>query len=180
MSPLLSAHRFREAALAVAAFEARQPLPRGIGINWEKYDPTHSVVALEGIFSNVPGILRGVEPSALDTLRFAAAMMLLWGSGKPRRSWIARDFATGTRFTGDQAARMLLFAGFHARNIEQLRDFARFGGNPRARIMTVGNGCDSCRQLSQQTYALASIPELPHPNCTFPGGCRCSVTASMY
>ncbi len=70
--------RFRNASLAVAEFEAKQVRPRGIGIDWKRYDPAVDVRALTAIYTRIPGILEGVAGGALESLRFAAAMQFLW------------------------------------------------------------------------------------------------------
>jgi hypothetical protein len=109
----LLAGRFLDASLAVAEFEAKQPTPRGIGVDWIRHDPARDVGALTAIFARVPGILKGITDDALESVRFAAAMQFLWGGA--RRRWLDRTLGTGTRFNADTAARMFVFFGMHLR-----------------------------------------------------------------
>jgi len=100
----LARRHFKGAALAVAAYEARQPASRGIGIDWKNYDSRGAVDGLSAIYA----------ASAFPPIQAAAAMMYLWGASRPRRRWLARDAETGTDKTGDQAALALVFGAYKA------------------------------------------------------------------
>lgn len=121
----LRAGRFREASLAVAAYEAVQPVARGIGVDWRNYEPRGDVVALSAMFDRVPPELAGVSPDALPTLRIVAGMMLLWGCSRPYRRWLARGFNTGASISGDAAAQRLVLFGMRERQLtafEKMRE----------------------------------------------------------
>jgi len=121
----LRAGRFREASLAVAAYEAVQPVARGIGVDWRNYEPRGDVAALSAMFDRIPPELAGVSPDALPTLRVVAGMMLLWGCSRPYRRWLSRDFDTGATISGDAAAQRLVHFGGRERQVaeyERVRD----------------------------------------------------------
>jgi hypothetical protein len=166
---------YRGASMSVAAFEAMRPEPRGIGIDWKNYDPFRDVAALTAIHERVPAILDGVRADALPTLRLAASMMLLLGTG-PVRRWIQRDLTTGTRFGGDVSAYMLLFYGMKQAQIASWsRDFERAGvAVARVRISACGaDSCAPCREIANNIFAANRLPELPYQRCISPMGCRC-------
>jgi hypothetical protein len=52
---------FKEASLTVAAYEAEQVFPRGIGIDWKHYDPNKDMEMLNIIFESKPKILARLE-----------------------------------------------------------------------------------------------------------------------
>lgn len=100
----LARRDFKGAALAVAAYAARQPAARGIGIDWKNYDSRGAIDGLSAIYA----------ANGLPPIQDAAAMMYLWGASRPRRRWLARDIETGTDETGDKAALALVFLAFKA------------------------------------------------------------------
>lgn len=125
----LRAGRFREASLAVATYEAIQPVARGIGVDWRNHEPRGDVAALSAMFDRIPPELAGVSPDALPTLRVVAGMMLLWGCSRPYRRWLARDFDTGATISGDAAAQRLVLFGMRERQVaefERVRDLYGF------------------------------------------------------
>lgn len=97
----LGERRFENAARVVAAYEARQPIPRGIGVKWSNPDVTLDVAALRSIFDGDD------DPPVL--IRTAAAMMYLWGVSRPYRRWLSREVK------GDAEASKLVFRAFEAK-----------------------------------------------------------------
>ena len=53
----LTKHKFKEACLAVAEYEAEQKSQRGIGIDWKHYDANSDIKKLNTIFERKPKIL---------------------------------------------------------------------------------------------------------------------------
>ena len=96
---------FKEASKAVAAYEAEQVFPRGLGIEWKHHDSSRDVQVLTSIFNGVPKILAGLEKDKFEPLRLGAAMRYLWGTGTTKE-WIPPNFETGIRFDSDTAAGM--------------------------------------------------------------------------
>ena len=45
---------FKEASVAVAAYEAEQVFPRGMGIDWKNHNPNRDVEMMNNIFSSRP------------------------------------------------------------------------------------------------------------------------------
>lgn len=166
---LLAARDFRGASLSVATYEAEQPEPRGMGIDWKHYNPERDCAVLRAIFSDIPAILRGVTQSAIETLRVAAAMMFLWGR-KPRRTWLPLHYETGIDLDGDDAARMIMFYG---QNQHSLAQYAEERVVDAVRVSACPGHCWACGKMNGKSFALSEAPELPHPNCTGERGCRC-------
>lgn len=169
--------RYRDAAVEAARFEAQQQEPRGIGIDWSNYNPSTDVSCLRKMYGPAPGILDGITADALPQIRYAAAMQYLWGG--LRRRWLDKTLVTGTRFTPDQAARMLVF---FARSTLNVTSVAEAVGRPiRVRVSVVGDPrtCEQCRALSKQTFTSNAMPEMPNPTCTAKEGCRCILSADQ-
>lgn len=95
----LHAGDYDGASRIMAAYEARQPNARGIGVNWSRYDTRNDVVALESIFAS----------AAHREVQLAAAMMWLWGASKPRRRWLSAEAR------GDDEAHALVMLAYKAR-----------------------------------------------------------------
>lgn len=85
---------------AVAAYEARQPIARGIGVDWANPNVSGGKVALEWI--------RNARAEATEEIREAAAMMYLWGMSKPYRRWLPAEAK------GDAAAAALVSEAYEA------------------------------------------------------------------
>jgi hypothetical protein len=95
--------QFREAAVAVAAYEATRLFARGIGVDWANHDPSRWERELVLIWNHIPGTLRWLSPEAVRPLCLAASQMLLWSDF--RRAWLERDLYTGTPLCADVVAR---------------------------------------------------------------------------
>ena len=183
--------QFREAAVAVAAYEATRVFARGIGlsrlfgrgigVDWANYDPSRAERKLVLIWNHIPGILRGLNPEAIRPLRLAASQMLLWGDG-PRRAWLERDLDTGTHLGADVAVRMFVFFASRQGQVmeyKRLPEVAAHYGRMRFRVACVhdAQSCEECHRLSKRTFAFDELPELPHVACTSASGCRCGETS---
>lgn len=171
----LIAGQYREASRIVAEYEAKQAVPRGIGIDWKRYDPNRDVPGLTAIYTSIPAILHGVRDDALPSLRFAAAMKYLWG-GFFRR-WLDRSLVTGTRFSADTAVRMILFFAWHIRRTEGYTPLPPTGAIVRG--VRDDRACPECAAIDGEKFSLAALPELPYPRCTAKHGCRC-ISALTY
>lgn len=168
----LRAHEFQQASLAVSSYESRQIFKRGVGADWEKPDTLGDVRELQMVFSARPGILAGLQEVDWEPLRVAAGMMLLWGTNRARE-WLPDNFAGVERFDDETAARMLVFYARSQRDIEDYRK----AGISTVRVLGCNDSCSFCQRAMNKTYALATVPELPHPGCTHEMGCRCTLVA---
>jgi hypothetical protein len=167
--------RFREASQAVAAFEAQQVFPRGIGIDWKHYNPAHDVAMLEVIFQASPKILSSLNDEQMKHLRLAAGMMHLWGTNRAE-SWLPNGFETGLIMDNDAAARMILFYASHQRSIAQYRA----AGVRKVEILATDNSCTACKKLAKKKYKIDEVPELPYEKCTSEMGCRCTTVVADF
>lgn len=165
----LRQRKFKEASMAVAAYEAKQKSPRGMGMNWEQYDCTRDVDALNVIFGQTPKILGKLDEGQLGPLRLAAGMAHLWGTNEFEK-WLPPGFTTGLRMDNDTAARMLLFLGINKATIAGYR---RSGVVREVEILATGDSCEDCVKLASGSYTLDEVPELPYEHCTSEMGCRC-------
>jgi len=174
---LLGKRSFSKAVKVVAEFEASQVFPRGFGIDWSSYSGESDVEDLNTIFGRIPGILKGLDEDRLERLRFAAAMMHLWGTNKAS-PWLSDDFETGIYLERDAAARMLVFHASHLRNIKQYKE----AGVKTVEILGVddANTCPACKKISGKKYRIDKVPELPNPDCTCEIGCRCTTVAGDF
>lgn len=175
----LDAGRFREAAMAIAQFEAKQLFARGIGIDWKTYNPRVDVRILELIYSCVPGILRGIRPDAIAPLQRAAAMNLLCGTS--RWPGLPSKLATGIHLNAPAASRMCLFFARQRWQLEELFGPNAYGRPMPTRVATVGDSrtCQECAALKDIRFPADKIPEIPHPACTSAEGCRCVILTSV-
>jgi len=175
----LTRRKFREASLAVAAWEKDQvfPLELATGIKTEKHNNSnrdietsqHRIKMLNTIFeSNPPKIIAPIGDEKLEALRIAAAMMTLWGENKAKK-WLPDDFETGLPFDYDTVVRMINFQAVHQRTLELYRS----EGLKHVEILPAFDSCESCRKLAG-TYKLNEAPELPNEHCTDKMGCRCT------
>jgi len=172
---LLQLKEYGKAVRSVAEYEATQVFPRGLGIDWEKYDGISDIRCLQTIFNSTPSILQTIATDKLDHLRLGAAMMHLWGTNKAQ-PWLAKEFSTGIRLGVDTACRMLTF---HAYHIRELRDF-RESGVRSVEILGSYDSCSECRKVIRKKYRLENVPELPHPKCTREYGCRCTMVIGSF
>ncbi len=161
---------FREASVAVAAYEAEQVFPRGMGIDWKRHSPNRDIEMMNTIFSSKPKILSKLRDDKLDNLRQGAAMMALWGKNSAQE-WLPSDFETESSFDINTAARMFLFYATHKTSLEQYRNS---GVVKYVEILAAQDSCDECKMLTKKKYKLNEVPELPHEHCTNGKGCRCT------
>lgn len=161
---------FQEASLAVAAYEAEQVFPRGMGIDWKHHSPNRDIEMMNTIFSSKPNILSKIKDDKLDNLRQGAAMMALWGKNSAKE-WLPSDFEIESSFDINTAARMFLFYANHKASLEQYRNS---GVVKYVEILAAQDSCDECKKLTKKKYKLNEVPELPHEHCTHKKGCRCT------
>lgn len=162
---------FKEASVAVAAYEAEQVFPRGMGIDWENHNPNRDVEMMNNIFSSRPKILSKLRDEKLDLFRQGAAMMSLWGKNTAK-DWLPPDLTTDLSFDVDTAARMFLFHATHKTSLEQYR---KSGVVKFVEILAAQDSCDECKIYTKKKYKLNEVPELPHENCAHEKGCRCTL-----
>jgi hypothetical protein len=103
----LAERKYKDAAQVVASYEAKQPVPRGINVDWRKPDLSGDAVALRSICDGPAG--------ATNEIHTAAAMMYLLGVSKPYRRWLSREA------NGDAEAIKLVLRAFEVRQAEALR-----------------------------------------------------------
>lgn len=165
---------FAGASRTVAAYEARQVFPRGLGIDWQSHDAAEDVRFLTSLQHATPAILSNLSELDMSALRVATAMMHLWGMDSAKH-WLPEGFVGSPRFGHDTAARMLLFHQRHQREIRNLRRI----GIKHGRFLGCPNSCDFCRGWTEKKLRLDEIPELPHAGCTHELGCRCVLVSEL-
>jgi hypothetical protein len=173
----LESRDFKLASRIVASYESKQPVPRGIGIDWSRYDSSRDAMMLATIYSGIPNILRGISTEAVPALRFAAAMQLLWGEFK--RRWLSPQPTTDIHLSADVAARMFVFHAYKVRDFTRMRTFPEREIIRAVRVESIPDCCSQCRSLGGKMFSIDAPPELPHPECTSEKGCRCTYTAVL-
>ena len=161
----LRAGRHEDAALIVVNFEASQPFPRGVGIDWPNYDDARNLDILNEIAAYSPQRYRRIPQNILASLRVSAGMMNLWGESNPLK-WLTgpeREFA--------REARMMFSAAIEK---VRLKEFRRVGIQ-HVKISGTGRDdiCNACKKDDGKIYPTDSPPELPHNRCTCEYGCGC-------
>lgn len=169
---LLDQENFSKAVNVLVQYEASQVFPRGLGIDWKKYDETSDVESLKMIFKSTPTILKQIEENRLRQLRLASGMMHLWGA-KTIRPWLPDGFDTGIRLDGDTACRMFVFYASHLRNIKTYKE----AGVRTVEIIGAGDQstCPECQKINGKKYRIDDVPEIPYAKCTCETGCRCTI-----
>jgi hypothetical protein len=161
----LRAGRYKDACTIVADFEASQVFPRGVGIDWSRYDAARDIEILNEIAGYSPIRHRAIPESALANLRMSAGMMNLWGENNPLK-WL-----TGSEREFAQEAHMMLSAAISRVN---LNDWKRLGFT---KVKILGSGredaCKICKEANGQIYPIESAPELPHGGCICEHACAC-------
>jgi len=165
----LTKRKFKEASLIVAAYEAKQSRPRGIGIDWKHYNTNRDIAMLSIIFRSKPKILVQLKNEKFEALRIAAAMMALLGENRAKK-WLPYDFKTDLPFDNDTAARMLFF---HAQNQVALEEYLKSRVIKRVEVLATQDSCEACKKLTKKRYELNEAPELPSEHCIHKLGCRC-------
>ena len=170
----LAIHKFKEASLAVAAYGAEQITPRGIGMDWKHHNPNHDIEMLKTIFERKPKILvhLGIKNDKLETLRIAAAMMLLWGAANAKK-WLPADFEIDSPIEYNVVVRMIAFSGTHQSTLERYRN----EGIKYVEVLTPLDSCEFCKKLAGRHFKINEAPELPYEHCTHKMGCRCCFLA---
>ena len=165
----LRQRKFKEASLAVAAYEAEQVFPRGIGIDWKHHNPAQNIAMLNAIFGSKPKILARLSESQSEALRLVAGMMYLWGTNQSKE-WLSPDLKTNLAIDNNAAARMFLFHATHRVNIANYR---QSGVVKQVKISAAQDSCNACKKISGKRFKLNEVPELPYEHCTHEMGCRC-------
>lgn len=167
----LAQHKFRDACETVAAYEADQVFPRGIGKDWRTYDPASDIQTLRLVFSGKPKILSSLDDSQLAALQLAAGMITLLGTNNGKK-WLPPDFKTNLPMDADAAVRMFVF---YARHQAEIAAFRKSGVVKQVEIIATHDSCEVCLEMWGKSYKLDQVPELPHEHCTHKGGCRCTI-----
>ena len=158
-----------QACQIMRRFEARQPLPRGMGVDWSNPDISHELGLLVALFQDKP-------PSTAPPTTIAAAMGLLWGTGPEK--WLPKEPSDSSKRrrrrpeekAAEVAARMEAFRANHERTLESYR--ANKDVIIAVEILAAQSSCDFCKSRVGR-YPLDSVPPLPHSECTHDMGCRC-------
>ena len=161
--------RYKDACITVSSFEASQVFPRGVGIDWKRYDAERDVEILDEIAAYSPTGHRSIPQSIIPSLRIGAGMMNLWGESNPLK-WLTgseREFAHG--------AQIMLHAAISKVN---LRQWKRLGFR-QVRLLSSGRSdvCKTCKEAGAKTYLIDSVPDLPHEKCSCEHGCGCTLIA---
>ena len=172
---LLQKKMFEGAIVEVSKYEAEQVFPRGIGIDWKRYDTKREIEIMNLIFNSKPEIMSKLEDVNLEPLQIGAAMMEIWGESTATK-WLPINFNTGLSLDNDTSARMFLF---NAINITNLKQYRESGVVNYVEVLVTANSCDSCKKSQGKRYKINEAPILPNPNCTNELGCRCMYLACI-
>jgi hypothetical protein len=154
--------RFKEACLLVAAFEASRVFPRGVGIDWKRYDYSYDLSVLDLIFKQQLKRLVSLDQNTLLNLRLAG-MMQLWGTNRPPR-WLLSDSEDWSI-----ESRMILFSAIGTIRLQGMKK----ADIRRVQVLSSGHPdiCPACRSSENKTYKIEDAPILPHEKCECEAGC---------
>jgi hypothetical protein len=166
----LEDHRWKDACLRVASFEASRVFPRGVGMDWKNYNSNYDLSVLKQI--SECRLQRHVffDENVVSKLRVSAAEMHLWGTNKPSALGLNIDFDWAVE------SRMILFSALGAIRLQEMRA----AGINRVKILGCGSPdvCSVCKSANDKVYRIDNAPTLPHENCTCENGCCCLLTAN--
>lgn len=161
----------QKACITMSEFEAKQVFPRGMGINWSSYNPKNDISALKEIFSTPPRILKDIKGDKIRQLQIAGAMGYLFGTSDNQR-YLPSDFQTESHLSNEAAIRMMIFAGYHKRDMDgYLANEDVISG---IQILACKDSCEECKKLHGKVFKLREAPFLPNEKCTCEKGCRCT------
>jgi len=172
MLQALSEGRFKDACLAVAAFEASRVFPRGVGMDWQRYDCGRDLSVLQWLFTAQLGRHARFSQDHMHGLRIAAAMIYLCGTNDPR-PWLKEDLS---QYQIDPVVEvsMVLSHAIHKVNLLGMREC----GIKRVGILSSGEeDCPACQSHAGKTYPINAVPDVPFEGCTCEQGCRCIAIA---
>jgi hypothetical protein len=160
----LRSRSLKEACQIVFEFESKQPLPRGIGVDWSRTDYSRELGMLEEIFS---------QPEGNNEELLAAAQAVLWGTSPT--AFLPKRTEPRRRKTPEEKAAELEAQkkAMRASQRETLRSYkANRDVLIGVSVLAAGSSCEHCKSM-QGDYTFENVPTLPHDGCTHPMGCRC-------
>lgn len=166
----LKSHRFRDASLAVASYEAKQVFSRGMGIDWRHYDPSNDVEILTAIFQQKPKRLAHLTDVQMEAVRIAAGMRVLgWTLGQATE-WLEANRPDGLDVPRNVAVHT---AESYARFVVEINRLRQLGYK-WVKVNTCNDNlvCEARKKLATRKHAINKIPELPYEKCTSEV-CRC-------
>jgi hypothetical protein len=152
----LRQRQFEEACRVVATFEASCVFGRGVGTDWQAYEPTRDSGILSLIFSESLARHAELDEKALANIRVAAAMMQLWGTNNPRPYLEEGLNHDGVDWAVE--ARMLLFRGLGIVRLQEMKS----AGIQRVKVLWSGGGGLAARRVDP-TIRLFTL--LTRPRC---------------
>jgi hypothetical protein len=160
----LRSRSLKEACRIVFEFESKQPLPRGIGVDWSRTDYSRELGMLEEVFS---------QPAGKEEEVLAAAQALLWGTAPT--AFLPKRTEPRRRKTPEEKAAELE-AQKKAMRASQRETLRAYKANRDVligvSILAAGSSCEHCKSM-EGDYTFENVPTLPHDGCTHPMGCRC-------
>lgn len=173
----LRSHRFRDASLTVASYEAEQVFPRGMGIDWKHYDPSNDVELLTAIFQLKPKRLAHLTDDQMEVVRIAAGMCVLgWNLGQATE-WLEANQPDGLGVPCNVAVSIAKSYAWFVVEISHLRQL----GYKWVKVITCNDDlvCEACKKLAARKHAIDKVPELPYDKCNSEV-CRCSIVGSLH
>jgi hypothetical protein len=168
-----------EALTVRRQYENRLPLGKADWTGPEP-QPSHSALTRQ-IFFLEHRMLDGLSPETVDWLKRYAAEQHLWGTywqlpADQVPASVQAELARPGVMDGAEGAYWKAYQmGLYVDNQETWRRCK--GGDHVRRIEIVGADdeytCPECKQMLGKEFLVARVPELPHPGCTSPRGCRC-------
>ncbi|MBO6940925.1 MAG: SAP domain-containing protein [Deltaproteobacteria bacterium] len=137
----------------------------------DAYADDEQLVVLQLLAAAQPAILHTVARESMGTLRLAAALTHFFG--RAGRESVPAGFAAGSHLDDETAVRMMSFHINHLRRRETYLSI-------RVEQVSVSScdderTCEACKALDGRSFSGKAIPEMPHPHCTSPSGCRCTI-----
>ncbi|MCL4505775.1 MAG: hypothetical protein M1434_11505 [Chloroflexi bacterium] len=170
--------KYKDAATIVAQYEGEQVFPRGMGIDWKRYDTKHDEIFLSKLFTCKPHVLSALSSEQLNVVRLIGGLRYLLGY--TNMDWsLPDDFINPTAYDKSAIPHLLMSNAYFHTNIAEAQELQKTIGNIIVEVNTVNDEmvCDECKTLAKHTYTINQIQELPYKKCTCKFGCRCSISA---
>lgn len=173
---------FISAIKKVGDFEAKQPFPRWIWIDWKNYSKSmysSDLEVLNLIFNSKPLVLKNIEWLLYQKVRLWSALSYLWWSSSATQYFSKEDVSEfkNSNIDFEKLCRLLFF---YSKDVYDKKNWSESGFVKSVEILWGGKSCcDYCKEMNGKIFKIDEVPELPFEKCSSVNWCKCSLLAVM-